>query len=65
MVVFLTLTECLGRIEVRESILGKSLSVVSLPSYKISFAVCFIRLAFGMEFRRLSLGFGAADGFFV
>jgi len=43
----------LGRIEIRESILKKSLSVVSLTSFVISFIVSFIRLAFGKEFWRI------------
>lgn len=64
-VVFLTLTECLGRIQIRESILEKSLSVPSLSFVLVSFIVSFIRLVFGREFRRLDLGFRAADGFFV
>jgi hypothetical protein len=48
-----------------ESILGKSLSVCSPSSCRISFIVSFIGLTFGKEFWRLDVESGAADGFFV
>jgi hypothetical protein len=56
---------CLVTIEIRESILEKSLSVSSLASFPVSFIVPFIRLTFGKEFRRLDVGFGATNSFYL